>query len=239
MPIAIATCWLSATARIAMPVRLFRKNQVKAARNTRLTPAPTSCTGGSMTGPRSSGSSPIGRTIARVPAPNSQRRDAAQHRGEPDRRHDHGDHRPADQRPQHDPLEPEAERDHAGDRQQRRETQNGAPADAGGAGRDKAGEHDEFALREVDRVGRLVDQHEAERDQRVHQADHDPVGQQDQRELPVEHPGIAPRSELSLHAARDGRAGSAARPRVRARVAGSSTSPIARTERSIALRPSS
>ncbi len=52
MPIAIATCWLSATARIAMPVRLFRKNQVKPARNTMLTPAPTSCTGGSIKGPR-------------------------------------------------------------------------------------------------------------------------------------------------------------------------------------------
>src|SRR5260221_85892 len=35
MPMAIATCWLSATARMAMPIRLFRKNQVKAARNTR------------------------------------------------------------------------------------------------------------------------------------------------------------------------------------------------------------
>ena len=37
IPIAIATCWLSATARIATPMRLFRKNQVKPARKTRLT----------------------------------------------------------------------------------------------------------------------------------------------------------------------------------------------------------
>ena len=58
--------------------------------------------------------------------------------------------------------------------------------DIGGAGREKAGEHDELALGEVDRVGRLVDQHEAERDQRVHQPDHHAVGQQDQRELPFE-----------------------------------------------------
>ena len=71
MPIAIDTCWLSATARIATPMRLFRKNQVKAARNTRLTPAPTSCTGGSMTGPSWNGSSLTGITIARVPAPNA------------------------------------------------------------------------------------------------------------------------------------------------------------------------
>src|SRR5437667_16916 len=32
MPMASATCWLSATARIAMPLRDFRKNQPKAAR---------------------------------------------------------------------------------------------------------------------------------------------------------------------------------------------------------------
>src|SRR5438876_305924 len=71
MPIAIATCWLSATARIAMPIRLFKKNQVKIARKTRLTPAPTSCTGGSITGPSSKGSSLTGMTMARVPAPNA------------------------------------------------------------------------------------------------------------------------------------------------------------------------
>ena len=40
------------------------------------------------------------------------------------------------------------------------------------AGRhDHAGDHDELALGEVDGVGRLVDQHEAQRDQRVHQPD--------------------------------------------------------------------
>ena len=56
----------------------------------------------------------------------------------------------------------------------------------GSARGDEAGEHDELALREIDRVGRLVDQHEAERDQRIHQPDHHAVGQQDQRELPLE-----------------------------------------------------
>ena len=71
MPIAIATCWLSATARIAMPMRLFKKNQVKIARKMMLTPAPTSCTGDSITGPSMIGSSPIGISIERLPAPNA------------------------------------------------------------------------------------------------------------------------------------------------------------------------
>jgi len=51
---------------------------------------------------------------------------------------------------------------------------------------EKAGEHDEFALREVDCVGRFVDQHKTKRDQGVHEPDHDAVGQQHQRELPLE-----------------------------------------------------
>jgi hypothetical protein len=71
MPIAIATCWLSATARIAMPVRLLRKNQVKPARKTRLTAAPTTSIGGSVTGPSGMGSSGIGIEMFRVPAPNA------------------------------------------------------------------------------------------------------------------------------------------------------------------------
>ena len=47
-------------------------------------------------------------------------------------------------------------------------------------------EHHELALREVDGVGRLVDQHEAQRDQRIHQADHQAAGDQQQREIKVE-----------------------------------------------------
>ena len=64
--------------------------------------------------------------------------------------------------------------------------QNGKPAEIAGPGGDEAGEHDELALGEIDRVGRLVDQHETERDQRVHQPDHDAVDDQGQRELPVD-----------------------------------------------------
>ena len=48
------------------------------------------------------------------------------------------------------------------------------------------GEHHELALREVDRVGRLVDQHETQRDQRVHQPDHQAAGDQQEREIEIE-----------------------------------------------------
>ena len=40
MPMAMATCWLSATARMAMPLRDFTKNQPKPARNSKLTSRP-------------------------------------------------------------------------------------------------------------------------------------------------------------------------------------------------------
>ena len=81
-----------------------------------LTPAPTSCTGGSMTGPTQRLVADRHHDRARAGA-EGQHRDAAQYRREPDRRHDDRDDRPAEQRPQHDPFETEAERDHAGDRQ--------------------------------------------------------------------------------------------------------------------------
>jgi len=80
-----------------------------------------------------------------------------------------GDDRAADQRPQHDALEPEAERHHAADREQRADPKRRMGI-FGGAGGEEAGEHDELALGEIDRIGRLVDQHEAERDQRIKHA---------------------------------------------------------------------
>jgi hypothetical protein len=91
----------------------------------------------------------------------------------------------ADQRSEHDPLEPESECDHAADREQctRPERQ---PAEISPGRGDEAREHHEFALGEVDRISRLVDEHEAECDQGVHQADHDPIRDQRQREGPIE-----------------------------------------------------
>jgi len=160
-------------------------------------------------------------------------RGAAQHRGKPDRRHHDGDDRPSDQRAQHHAFEPEAERDHAAYPDQRGNPKRQAGR-LGRHGREKTGEHDELALGEIDRVGRLVDQHEAERDQRIHEPDHDAVGQQHQRELPfkIRHVSRPPYSAAT---------GAAALCRIgaSATAAGSSTSPIASRDLSAALRPSS
>ena len=165
-------------------MRVFRKNQVNPARNSRLTPAPASCTGGSITGPRNSGSSLTGSGMRAYAGAEHQRGDAADQRGEPDRRHDDRDDRPAEQLAQHHALQPEAECDHAGERERGRQPEGQARAQ-GRRGND-CGQHDEFALGEVDRVGRLVDQHEPQRDQRIHQSDHQPAGDQQQREIQIE-----------------------------------------------------
>ena len=66
---AIATCWLSATARMAMPIRLFRKNQVKMARNSKVTMTPSTWIGGREMRPKEIGVSPIGSDSARVSPP--------------------------------------------------------------------------------------------------------------------------------------------------------------------------
>src|SRR3989441_2322070 len=69
IPIAIATCWLSATARIAIPLRDFRKNQPKTPRKTRLTDAPRSWIGGMNRGPTMNSSSLIGSARGFVSPP--------------------------------------------------------------------------------------------------------------------------------------------------------------------------
>ena len=112
-----------------------------------------------------------------------QRPPAAQHGGDANGRHDDRHHRPAQQRPQHDPFQAEAETDHRqqddddGRNQRRLGAQHGH--------HDHAGQHDEFALGEVDGVGRLVDKHEAQRDQRIHQADRGAAQHQRQQEFQV------------------------------------------------------
>src|SRR5213594_1797546 len=67
MPMAMATCWLSATARIAMPLRDFKKNQPNPARNARLTTAPSTWMGGMKSGPSTNGSSRIGSGSGLLP----------------------------------------------------------------------------------------------------------------------------------------------------------------------------
>ena len=58
-----------------------------------------------------------------------------------------------------------------------------------------AGKHDELALREVDRLGRLVDEDKAERDQRVHQPDGNAARKERNRELASSPMGIPPSME--------------------------------------------
>src|SRR5512144_1276321 len=69
MPMASATCWLSAIARMAMPLRDLRKNHPNPPRKARLTAAPRSWMGGMNRGPSTIGSSGMGRGSVRVPAP--------------------------------------------------------------------------------------------------------------------------------------------------------------------------
>src|SRR2546430_15045123 len=184
IPIAIATCWLSATARIAIPLRDFRKNQPKTPRKTRLTDAPRSWIGGMNRGPTMNGSSLIGSASGFV-SPPRERAHAAQDGGETDRRHDDGDDGPPDEAPKHHAFEPESEPDHPQEARGHREPERGAVGDQAD-GDDEARDHDELTLGEVNRVGRLVDEDEPERDQRVHEPDEDPVGHQEHEEPPVD-----------------------------------------------------
>ena len=109
------------------------------------------------------------RQRARLAA-DRDRRQPAQDGAEADGGHDDGDDRPTEQRPQHDALQPEAEDDH--DRQRRNDAaHDGHALDGEDESGNEARQHHELALREVDGVGGLVDQHETQRDQRVHEPD--------------------------------------------------------------------
>ena len=188
MPIAIATCWLSATARMAMPDAALQEEPGEAGEEDEADPGAHELDRRQHDRARTrSARRRSAATIARVSPPKaSDRRQPRSTAASPIVAMTTAmTGRPISGRST-TRSRPKPKRDHAGDRDSDAETQNGAPGDAERAGRDEAGEHDELALGEVDGVGRLVDQHEAERDQRVHQADHDPVGQQHQRELPFE-----------------------------------------------------
>ena len=184
MPMAMATCWLSATARMAMPLRDFTKNQPKPARKIRLTRPPTSWMGGMNRGPSTMGSSGMGRGKGRDPAPNVvgpiPRRMAARPMvamttamtGRPISLR-------SITRSRAKPKAIMVPRPSADRHPQRR------LPDVEGRRHQDARDHHELALGEVDGVGRLVHEHEAERDQRVHEPDEDPVGHQEQEEAEV------------------------------------------------------
>ena len=118
---------------------------------------------------------------ARVGAPDPLH-DRAQDAGEAQRHHDHGDDRLADQRAQHQALEgePEQRREREGE-QQRRHHRHVRLGDDGEE--DVRAEEEELSLREVQDAARLVDDDEAERDQRVDAADHQAVDHQLEQEL--------------------------------------------------------
>ena len=94
------------------------------------------------------------------------RHQAARDVADADRQHDDRERRLAEDRPDDDALEADAEQRH---RQHRRgkASQNGQPSSVISAEADERAEHHQLAVREADRLGRLVDQHEAERDQAV------------------------------------------------------------------------
>ena len=137
-----------------------------------------------MTGPRNSGSSLTGRSIARTPAPNTSVATPRISEASPIVAMITATiGRPSNLRsttrssPKQKAIMPTSAIAAA--------SQNGNARTQRRGGND-GGEHDKLALREIDRVGRLVDQHEAERDQRIHQADHQAAGDQQQREVEVE-----------------------------------------------------
>ncbi len=124
---------------------------------------------------------------AHVGAPHDLRQALDEER-EADRRHEQRDLRLVDERAQDDALDHEAQHDHDGERGRQREPR-GRPvlqqADEG-----KRGEEHHRALREVEDAGRLVDQHEAQRDQRVHDAGKQAADQHFEEEGPVEVPSM-------------------------------------------------
>src|SRR5262249_48001681 len=115
------------------------------------------------------------------PRPEESGTHAAQDGGKPDGGHDHGDDGPSDQLAQHHPLQGEPEYAHAAEPEDHRDPQR-RPYRADGQGHHQARDHHELALREIHRIGRLVDEHESQRDQGVHQADEHTVREEEEEE---------------------------------------------------------
>src|SRR5438094_745225 len=103
-----------------------------------------------------------------------ERPESAQDRREPDGGHDDCDDGPPDELPQHDPLQPKAEDDHGHERRDHGQPERN-PGHREPTHDHEARQHHELALREVHGIGGLVDEHEPERDQRVHQPRQDAV----------------------------------------------------------------
>ena len=126
-----------------------------------------------MTSPRSPSSivvSPVGRPSSRGDhhlriAAEDELAEADQEIGEPDRRHQKDDVRLVDEMAHDEPLHAERQHAHDGDGEDEREPRRNAGFVE--ADERQGGEHHHDPLREVENAGRLEDQHEAERDQRI------------------------------------------------------------------------
>ena len=102
--------------------------------------------------------------------------DGAQEIAEPDRRHDDGKLRIAEDRPHHHAFGQHAEQRHGRDRAGKSDPVIEAEHADEGEGEEPA-QHHQIALGEIDDLGCLVDQHEAKRDQAVNAAKRDTAHQ--------------------------------------------------------------
>src|SRR5262249_20317487 len=100
-----------------------------------------------------------------------------EHRGKADRHHDHRDDRLADHRPQDHHLDRDAEGEHEdqchghADPERNLVFRQQRPAYPGA-------DKQQLALREIDDLGGLVDQHKRHRDNAIERADHEAVDQE-------------------------------------------------------------
>ncbi len=99
----------------------------------------------------------------------------------PDGRHEQRDRRLVDQRPQDDALDQQAQYNHRCERERQREPEVEAVLDQAHAGQRRKEHH--RALREVEHARSLVDQHEADRHQRVHDSGKESADQDFEEEL--------------------------------------------------------
>ncbi len=107
-----------------------------------------------------------------------------EHGGQADRHHDDGDDRLADHRPQDQDLDRDAEDEHEHQRHRHADPERHLvfgeqrPAHPGA-------DQQQFALREIDDLRRLVDQHERHRDHAIERADHEAVDEELDQECGV------------------------------------------------------
>ena len=134
--------------------------------------------------------------------------EADQEIGEPERRHQQHDVGLVDERAQHQPLDAEREDVHDRDGRQQREPRGHAFLVQ--ADQRQRREHHHDALREIEHARGLVDEHEAERDQRVeHAADetlpdrlHEQVGRRDHLREGVDEDRVQQVHRVALNAPR-------------------------------------